>query len=110
MTEDELKQHIPDNNLNRLYNYYLRDKHKTSGIQDVIEGISNCEIKVLWGHGKQYWNRGNRELEYASEAWANILGSYSDPETYEFMKEYFPNAIKAQEKIIKTAMNKVYKK
>lgn len=110
MSEDELKQRIPDKNLNDLYNYYLRGKHKTSGIQDVLEGISNCEIHVQWGHGKQYWNRGNREQEYASEAWANILGSYSDPEAYEYMKEYFPNALRMQEKIIATALRSVNKK
>ena len=110
MSENELKQRIPDKNLNGLYNYYLSGVHKTSGIQDVVEGMSNCEIHVQWGHGKQYWNRKNREEEYASEAWANMLGSYSDPETYEYMKEYFPNALRMQEKIIATALRSVNKK
>ena len=110
MSEQELKKAIPDKDLNRLYNYYLRGKHKTCGIQDVIEGMSNCEISVQWGHGKEYWNRRNREDEYASEAWANMLGSYSDPETYAFMKEYFPNALKMQETLIKRAMKEVTNK
>jgi len=110
MSENELKQRIPDKNLNALYNHYLSGVHKTSGIQDVVEGMSNCEIHVQWGHGKQYWNRSNREEEYASEAWANMLGSYSDPETYEYMKEYFPNALRMQEKIIATALRSVNKK
>lgn len=110
MTEQELKELIPDKNLNALYNHYLRGKHKTCGIQDVIEGMSNCEISVQWGHGKEYWNRRNREDEYASEAWANMLGSYSDPETYAFMKEYFPNALKMQETLIKRAMKEVTNK
>ena len=110
MSENELKQRIPDKNLNGLYNYYLSGVHKTSGIQDVVEGMSNCEIHVQWGHGKQYWNRKNREEEYASEAWANMLGSYSDPETYEYMKEYFPNALRMQEKIIMLALKEVNKK
>lgn len=110
MSEQELKQRIPDKELNALYNHYLYGVHKTSGIQDVLEGMSNCQIHVQWGHGKQYWNRSNREQEYASEAWANMLGSYSDPETYQYMKEYFPNALKAQENIIKKAMKEVTKK
>ena len=110
MSENELKQRIPDKNLNGLYNYYLSGVHKTSGIQDVVEGMSNCEIHVQWGHGKQYWNRKNREEEYASEAWANMLGSYSDSETYEYMKEYFPNALRMQEKIIMLALKEVNKK
>lgn len=109
-TEAQLKQAISDSELNRLYNHYLSGVHKTSGIQDIIEGISNCQIHVQWGHGKQYWNRRNREEEYASEAWADMLGSYSDPETYEYMKEYFPNALKMQQTIINKAMKEVTKK
>lgn len=109
-TEAQLKQAISDSQLNQLYNFYLSGLHKTSGIQDVVEGMSNCEIHVQWGHGKQYWNRKNREEEYASEAWANMLGSYSDPETYEYMKEYFPNALRMQEKIIASALRSVNKK
>lgn len=108
--EAQLKQAISDSELNRLYNFYLSGVHKTSGIQDVVEGMSNCQIHVQWGHGKQYWNRKNREEEYASEAWANMLGSYSDPETYEYMKEYFPNALKMQQTIINKAMKEVTKK
>lgn len=109
MSEEQLKREIPDKNLNNLYNYYLKPNHKTCGIQDVVEGISNCEISVLWGHGKEYWNRRNREDEYASEAWANILASYSDPETFEYMKEYFPNAMKMQKTLINKAMKEVTK-
>ena len=39
-----------------------------------------------------------------------MLGSYSDPETYEYMKEYFPNALKMQQTIINKAMKEVTKK
>lgn len=106
-TESQLKNMIPDSELSKLYNYYLANKHKTAGIQDVVEGISNCKIRVQWGHGKEYWNRRNRDEEYASEAWANILGSYSDPETYEYMKEYFPEAMAMQEKIIEECFKKL---
>lgn len=108
-TDDQIKKMLPDNQLNGLYNYYLRDNNKTAGIQDVVEGMSNCAIHVRWGHGKEYWNRSNREEEYASEAWANILGSYSDEETYEYMKEYFPNAMRMQQTIIQQYLKKVSK-
>lgn len=108
-TDEQIKKMIPDKNLNGVYNYYLANNNKTAGIQDVVEGISNCEIHVRWGHGKEYWNRRNRDEEYASEAWANILGSYSDEETYELMKEYFPNAMRMQQTIIQQYLKKVSK-
>jgi hypothetical protein len=106
-TDEQIKKMIPDKNINGVYNHYLRGKHKTGGIQDIVEGMSNGDIHVQWGHGKEYWNRKNREEEYASEAWANILGSYSDEETYEYMKEYFPNAMKMQQTIIQQYLKKL---
>ena len=110
ISDSDINQMIDDKQLNALYNHYLYGVHKTGGIQDIVEGMSNCKISIQWGHGKEYWNRGNREEEYASEAWANILGSYSDDETYEYMKEYFPNAMKMQQTLINKAMKEVTKK
>ena len=75
--------------------------HKTKGLQDIIEGLTNTEIRLGWGHGKAYWNRDNRNNEVASEAWANILGSYSDKQTFEYMQEYFPKSIEVLNKLIK---------
>ena len=109
LTDEDVHNMIEDKQLNALYNHYLYGVHKTGGIQDIVEGMSNCKISIQWGHGKEYWNRGNREEEYASEAWANILGSYSDKETNEYMKEYFPNAMKMQQTLINKAMKEVTK-
>ena len=100
---------LPDSELQSIYYDLLARNNKTAGIQDVLEGLTNCKIRVRWGHGKEYWNRNNRNEEVASEAWANFLGSYSDDETNALMKEYFPEAMKEQEKIIKDAVKKIEK-
>ena len=84
-----------------LFQVELVGDHKTKGLQDIIEGLTNTEIRLGWGHGKAYWNRDNRNNEVASEAWANILGSYSDKQTFEYMQEYFPKSIEVLNKLIK---------
>ena len=108
-TDEMIHEILPDSELQSIYYDLLARNNKTAGIQDVLEGLTNCRIKVRWGHGKEYWNRSNRNEEVASEAWANFLGSYSDEETNELMKEYFPTAMKEQEKIIKDAVKKIEK-
>lgn len=101
-TAEELKDKAT---IQHLYNTFLLPNHKTSGIQDVVGGLSNKEYKLTWGHSKQYWNRKDRDLEVASEAWANMLGSYSDEETYQLMMTYFPRAMKEQKAMLEDALN-----
>lgn len=108
-TDEMIHEILPDSELQSIYYDLLARNNKTAGIQDVLEGLTNCKIRVRWGHGKEYWNRNNRNEEVASEAWANFLGSYSDDETNALMKEYFPEAMKEQEKIIKDAVKKIEK-
>ena len=108
-TDEQIHEILPDSELQSIYYDLLARNNKTAGIQDVLEGLTNCKIKIRWGHGKAYWNRNNRNEEVASEAWANFLGSYSDDETNEIMKEYFPTAMKEQEKIIKDTLKKIEK-
>lgn len=89
----------------------LVEDHKTKGIQDIIEGLSDGACKVKWGHGKKYWNRSGTEQgrmdEIASEAWANICGAYGDKETLEYMNKYFPNAVKRLDQIIKNKLKEL---
>lgn len=108
-TDEQIHEILPDSELQSIYYDLLARNNKTAGIQDVLEGLTNCKIKIRWGHGKEYWNRNNRNQEVASEAWANFLGSYSDDETNEIMREYFPTAMQEQEKIIKKTLKDIEK-
>lgn len=108
-TDEQIHEILPDSELQSIYYDLLARNNKTAGIQDVLEGLTNCKIKIRWGHGKKYWNRNNRNQEVASEAWANFLGSYSDDETNEIMREYFPTAMQEQEKIIKKTLKDIEK-
>ena len=87
-----------------MYERYLIPNNKTSGIQDVVGGISGENL--AWGHDQSYWDRRNRDEEVASELWAHLVGSRSGDETYELMNTYFPTAMKMQDKIIKDEMVK----
>ena len=112
LTKDEYKAKYPTTKVkNKLYKDVLynemADNNKTKGIQDVLEGLSNGDIRIRWGHGKQYWNRKDRNKEVASEAWANILGSYCDKETLQFMQKYFPTATDELNTIIKNRLKEL---
>ena len=112
LTKDEYKTKYPTKkDLNKLYTDVLYDEiarnHKTKGIQDVLEGLSNGDIRLGWGHGKKYWNRKDRNKEVASEAWANICGSYCDKETLELMQKYFPTATEELNTIIKNRLKEL---
>ena len=112
LTKDEYKAKYPTTKAkNKLYRDVLYDEladnNRTKGIQDMIEGLSNADIRIRWGHGKQYWNRKNRSEEVASEAWANICGSYCDKETLELMQKYFPKATEELNTIIKNRLKEL---
>ena len=112
LTKDEYKAKYPTTKVkNKLYKDVLynemADNNKTKGIQDVLEGLSNGDIRIRWGHGKQYWNRKDRNKEVASEAWANILGSYCDKETLQLMQKYFPTATEELNTIIKNRLKEL---
>lgn len=96
---------------NMLYKDMLYDElannNNTKGIQDTIEGLSNAAIHIKWGHSKKYWNRGNRNEEVASEAWAHICAAYCNEESLEMMKKYFPTAVEEFNKIIKNRLKEL---
>lgn len=101
---DPSKYKDTPSNRRALYERYLIPNNKTSGIQDVVGGISGENL--AWGHDQSYWDRRNRDEEVASELWAHLVGSRSGDETYELMNTYFPTAMKMQDKIIKDEMVK----
>lgn len=112
LTKDEYKAKYPTAKAkNKLYADVLYDEladnNRTKGIQDMIEGLSNAAIRIRWGHGKQYWNRRDRNKEVASEAWANICGAYCDKETLQLMQKYFPKATEELNTIIKNRLKEL---
>lgn len=64
----------------------------TNGIQDVISGFSKDDIRIKWGHDKDYWNRGNGDREVSSEAFAHMTAAITNPEIAEKMNKYLPRA------------------
>lgn len=109
--EDMQRKFATEKSYGSLFYKDLAGDHRTKGIQDVIEGLSNGEIRIKWGHGKKYWNRSGTEQgrmdEVASEAWANICGAYGDKDTLELMNKYFPNAVKELDNIIKKKLKEL---
>ena len=105
MSDDEIARTFTDEkSYAKLFYNDLAKDHKTKGIQDVIDGLSNSDCRVMWGHGKKYWNRSGTEEgrmnEIASEAWANICEAHGDKETLEYVNRYFPTATKRLNEII----------
>lgn len=72
-----------------------------SGVHDIYSGFSLNEIRAKWGHSTEYWKRGNQALEIASEAWAHMSSSFTNPERLAIMKEWFPTACDEFESIVK---------
>lgn len=105
MSDEEIaRTYTDEKSYARLFASDLAKNHKTKGIQDVIDGLSNSDCRVLWGHGKKYWNRSGTEEgrmnEIASEAWANICEAHGDKETLEYVNKYFPTATKRLNELI----------
>lgn len=72
------------------------DKY-SSGAQDIISGLSKDELRVRWGHSKEYWTRKAEKdqwKEVTSEAFAHLNHAYMDPDVGEIFQEYFPQAYK----------------
>ena len=89
----------------------LRDKYsllraelladdRTSGVQDIISGMSQDSIRIRWGHSKSYWTRKDPEdrwAEVTSEAMAHLNSAYCIEEVKEVFVKYFPETYKYYE-------------
>lgn len=73
----------------------------TSGVQDIISGLSLDENRVRWGHSKTYWTRKppeDRWKEVTSEAFAHLNSAYLNPKIKEQFVKYFPETMEYFEK------------
>lgn len=68
---------------------------RTSGVQDIISGLSQDENRVVWGHSASYWKRKGEDSwkEVTSEAWANMNEAFiNGGKAEEAFKKYFPES------------------
>ena len=98
-----------DRDFIRALNDMVKDD-SSKGVQDAIsamhcKGIGlkdvKTQVRVLWSHSQEYYERSNAKNEAASELFANICGAKVDPKAQEYMKKYFPNSVEEFERIIK---------
>nr|DAG77244.1 MAG TPA: minor capsid protein [Caudoviricetes sp.] len=91
----------------------IRDDH-SSGVQDIISGLSGNSNCIRWGHSSEYWAKGGVDAWHrvTSEAFANMNSAYINggkaeqyfeevfPESYRLFKEEVANIV--QREITKT--------
>lgn len=97
----------------RIRDSLMGDDH-SSGVQDIISGLSGDSNRIKWGHSSKYWARRGADawMEVTSEAFANMNSAYINggkaeqyfeevfPESYKLFKEEVANIV--QQGITKT--------
>lgn len=73
----------------------LNDMHKHSAISDMLNGITNGNIKGCAGHSQKYWENPKN---ITSEAFAHMFEAQFDEKRYNEMKKYFPQSLEYFEK------------
>lgn len=88
----------------------LRNAHPSSGVQDIISGLSLNENRVFWGHSTDYWTQGEGQKERViRETMAHFNAAWANPESRAFMKKYFPESYEYIMKEAKAYVKKVSK-
>ena len=70
----------------------LNSMRKHSAVSDILEGVSEGNIRGVAGHGAEYWKKDSGALN--SEAFAHMYEAQFDKTRYAEMQKYFPNALK----------------
>ena len=70
----------------------LNSMRKHSAVSDILEGLSDGNIRGVAGHGTDYWKKNSDSL--SSEAFAHMYEAQFDKTRYKEMQKYFPNALK----------------
>ena len=76
-----------------------------SALSDIVEGATKGEIQAGFGHGKVYWKKRPQGLE--REAFAEFWECVANPEQWEVLKEWLPEATKIFEEMISDLAKKV---
>lgn len=76
----------------------LQDMRKHSAVSDLLDGLTQGNIKGCAGHSASYWK--NQE-NITSEAFAHMFEAQFDEARYAEMKKYFPKSLEYFEKKMK---------
>lgn len=76
----------------------LQDMRKHSAVSDLLDGLTQGNIKGCAGHSASYWK--NQE-NITSEAFAHMFEAQFDEMRYAEMKKYFPKSLEYFEKKMK---------
>ncbi len=80
----------------------LSSMRKHSAVSDILEGVSEGNIRGVAGHGINYWKKNSDAL--SSEAFAHMYEAQFDKTRYSEMQKYFPNALKYFENKLEEAV------
>ncbi|MEZ3455626.1 MAG: hypothetical protein K1W17_14810, partial [Oscillospiraceae bacterium] len=70
----------------------LNSMRKHSAVSDILEGLSDGNIRGVAGHGTDYWKKNSDAL--SSEAFAHMYEAQFDKTRHAEMQKYFPSALK----------------
>ena len=78
----------------------LNDMRKNSSVADLLDGLTQGNIKGCAGHDSDYWKR---QENITAEAFAHMYEAQFDKIRYKEMKKYFPQALEYFEGKLKEA-------
>lgn len=67
----------------------------TSGIQDIISGMSKDSQRIRWGHSQSYWTRKPEDMQWSevtNEAMAHFNAAFCQEEVRQHFLKYFPES------------------
>lgn len=70
----------------------LMDHNTSSGVQDIISGLSMNKDRIVWGHDTEYWRLKGQEKGVVLEAMAHFNAAWANPEVRVYWKRYFPKS------------------
>lgn len=73
----------------------MEDLTSSTGVQDIISGMSGDKIRIWEGHDEEYWGRVGSLFHRGqanSEAFANMFEAWVNPKSGKYMEKYFPKA------------------
>lgn len=114
---DDLKRDFPNRSdytykkysENRLYDELHKCSDGIAGVSDIYGGLTDNRVSGAWGHSKSYWKRIDQKAEVCSEAWADILQSYTSKEALEYIEKYLPGGKSYVEKTIEELIEQIKK-
>lgn len=78
--------------------------HQGGDVSDIMEGATNARAQGTMGHGATYWKQRKEALP--TEAFAEFTSAtFSNPESLETIKKWFPKSYKMYEEMCEAILN-----